>query len=618
MYTCQRTWLSIEEAVSIQKNVISLINIRSLTAHNFRLLYKFCKGAGRHCPIISRSPFPLRWTFPSILLCNLEPTNELVLRLYISFDAIYATPIVKYFQPISKTISIFGTAESEKSHKFIKILTPNLADSKIVQQAAARKMMDFYNIEPSYIAVAKMMMELVEWCNLTVVHPKQKDNPFDNELLIPGIYPRAFSTTIHKIDLEREVYYETPAFYRVPTLDLNFLYCGTPKTKNYNPTDFSSLFEPFQSTVWFAIILAITLSSFLLLLRIYLGSDTIFVRNHNITFGSVMFSLISSLISVPIYFGLKFWLRKSCLFVTWVFVCLILSNFYNGIVTSLLIQPIPIKMLESLRDLIVNNYSLVFPDSSPTVYDSTVELLAIHKHLNNKSGAYQNHLSTIIGSNSKIKLSNVEELEILMANPKSQYLPDQEYLERIAYGPTTAAFGPWLFVYLGYQRVMNLMETRRSNENFNRDSKNLNAKRRCFVGKKMFTGPANLWMFYPPNSEWIYGTFLGFAQNGIDKLWVREFYGLNYAKRVQDRRKILSPTSIAPDPDSLAPKPIQLKGSHFLTVIMAGVVGVTVSICCFLMECLTGINFRKSSSGDRVAAVVLGEESNHSTIKFIP
>ncbi|CAL8137054.1 unnamed protein product [Orchesella dallaii] len=224
-----------------------------------------------------------------------------------------------------------------------------------------------------------------------------------------------------------------------------------------------------------------------------------------------------------------------------------LANFYNGIVTSLLIQPIPVKMMEVLGDLVVNNYSLVFPFTSPTVYGSTLELLGIYKNFRSQICSHGNQNGKIFPR----KLSNEEELDILMANPKSQYLPDKEFLERVAYGQNSAAFGPWLFVYRVYQRVMHLIESRRfsKSKDFDENRQSFNIKRSCFVGKKMITGITNLWTFYPPNSEWIFRTFLGFAQNGIDKLWVREFYGLNYAKRVQDRGKILSPISTTPDAD---------------------------------------------------------------------
>ncbi|CAL8137052.1 unnamed protein product [Orchesella dallaii] len=148
-YICQRTWVSIENAVSIQKNLKSLINIRNIPAVNFHSLYHYCKGSGPNCPILSRSPFPLRFTFPSILLCSLKPSSKLILKLYISFDAIYFTPTENYFHPI------FSKAESEnKARKFIKILAPTLADPKITEEAASRKMRDFYNVEPSYVAVA--------------------------------------------------------------------------------------------------------------------------------------------------------------------------------------------------------------------------------------------------------------------------------------------------------------------------------------------------------------------------------------------------------------------------------------------------------------------------------
>ncbi|CAL8111498.1 unnamed protein product [Orchesella dallaii] len=614
-YTCQRSWLSIEEATSVINNLTKLVNIRKIPARSFRSLYQSCRGDGHNCPMIYRSPFYLRWTFPSFLTCYSKPSNELVLRLYISFEAIYSQRVDKYYQPISETISILGEKESEDAKKFVKGLSPSLADNTVIQKAETRTMKDFHNVQPSYVAVAKMLLELTRWCNLTLVPTKDNKNPLNNELLIPGIYPRAYSTSVKKSQLGRGIYYERPFYYRVPALDLNFVYCDIPQTENFDPWDFSSMLEPFQSFVWFSIIIAILGVTFVLLLQLNIYSFIYLDTNQNITVCSIAFSLISSIISTPVYFGLRFWLRRSFLFVSWLFACLILSNFYTGIVTSLLIQPMPIKSLEDLKDLIVNNYSLVFSEGTPIIYDSTVDLVEIHKQTNlQKQRSNTSHKL-------KHKHTSIEKLTILMANPKSQYLPEKDFLERVAYDPKSAAFGAWLYTFQVYHSAISRIEKESSESNIENSKAPKKVNRGCFFGKKMFPGLPNLWVFYPPNAEWLYGTFLGFVQNGIDRLWVREFYGLNYAKRVQDREKVSSPTEIAPDPNSLAPKPIQLRGSHFLTVIMAGVLGVVGSICCFLLECLEWVRIAwkwRKRMENIVTVIVLVKESNEVVIQFVP
>lgn len=578
-YQCSRMWMTHQEAILLKESLSELVNIRNITYPSFRSFYKICKEHHSHnkCPCISRSPFHLHWSFPSVLTClNNSNTADVLLHLYISFETILDKIMIPN-QPISRTVSVLGIGESGKENQFVKLLSPNMRKPNVTLQAATLKMREFHNIFPSYTAVAKLTVELVTWRNLTIIFPSDSNNPYDKEILVPGVYPRLFANAIQTNNLNRSIYYEGPTDGQTDTTDYNFLYCAAPQKGQANIWDFSPLTYPFDKSVWIVLIgAAVTLSAliflnvqlevyFLLKIRASFSTSAASIQ----TLVSIAWSLISVLISGPSYFGLKFSLQRSFLFVTWLFSSLILSNFYTGLLTSLLIQPIPARTLEDLKDLVEHGYTFIFGDDSPNVFDTVLETVK-----NNK-------LTRINRTDYIFPSTDYDLMEILVTNqPENQYLPDAQFIEKSAFEPKSAVYGTWLYGYWILQRTTQFIKSKATG------SEGMKPNIACHFGKKMLPAPSLFWGFYPPNVAWLYETYLGFSQSGIEDLWLREFYGLNFAKRVQDRSTVLSKTELAPDPETTKPKPIRLDDGHFLTVVMLGIVCVLTSICVFLLEVL--------------------------------
>lgn len=570
-YTCTRTWLTNTEAKAL-KSRSKIVNIRNITYGRFRELYKLCKDNGSNkCFYISRSPFFLHWSFPSVLTCLSESnsTKTVILHLHIAFEAIL-NKIMTPNQPIFKTISNLGPAEKVNENRFIIQLNSNLIKNPNISLRAAKlRMRDFHHIFPSYTAVAKMSMELIASRNFTVIFPRD-NNPYDKERLVPGLFPRLFSNSIQTHSLNRSLYYEGALDGQTETANYNFVYCDNPRKSHASIWDFSPLTSPFQTFVWFLLISATIVLSSILFVKLQV-EQYFLLKLHSSppvnfeTFSSITWSLISVLISVPGFFGLKFSLKKSHAFVSWLFAALILTNFYTALLTSRLIQPVPDKTLKDLKGLVENGYTFVFGDGSPNVFQSVLEAVRLNKLVRSMTANYS------------FPSTDFDLMEILLTNtPEKRIFPDLQFIEKAAFEPKEAIFGSWLYSFWIYQRTTQLIESKSNDHGIN--------PRICHFGKKMVTGPPLFWGFYPPNVEWLYETYLGFSQSGIEDLWLREFNGLNFARRVQDRSKVLGKTELAPDQETTKPTPIQLDDGHFLTVVTLGVVCILLSVTVLVLE----------------------------------
>lgn len=584
---CSRTWLTHAEAKTLKEDTSELVNIRNLTYSQLRSTYKECRDSNPHkiCYLIFRSPYFLHWAFPSILTCYMQSAlnksnedSKPVLRLYISFEAILDKIAVPN-QPISRTVSVFGEGESGNENKFIKTLTPSMTKPNTTNAAASRhqRMRDFFRVHTSYVAVARMVLELVGWHNLTLIFTNDTSNKYESEVLVKGLYPRVFANAMksssNNLNLNRGIYYERPMDTAAGKTDFNFMYCDIPVQMHSNIWDFSPLTISFHPIVW--TLLAAVFISLAILIYVQIQLDNPFLYHflppfNSHTFSSVAWSLISVWVSAPTYFGLKYVLKHSPLFVAWVYATLILNNFYTGIFTSHLIQPIPHKTNDDLQDLVDNKYTAIFPEETNTVYDTIMDTITFNQEVRKKE------------ENRNFPITDYDLMEILVTtNPRR--FPEDQFFDNLAYDPKSAMIGTWLYVYSIFQKTMAYIDSKR--EAFmSANPGKLPNKIFCHVGKKLVPAVPMFWGFYPPNVEWLYETHLCFQQAGVDDLWKKEFYGLNFGKRVQDRSKILSETEIAQDPASLQPKPIKLDDSHFFTVITLGFVCVVISISVFIIE----------------------------------
>lgn len=559
---CKRSWLTRINAQQLKDSLTEIINIRNISYIQYEDLYNKCKdkfGKGP-CPLLYRSPFFLKWSFSSTLTCYTS-ANKLFIQLYISFESI-KTKFMSRYEPISQNPLVFG-----KSLKnVVKLYSQNFNGPEVINAARFRNMRDFYNISESHAAIAKLTLELLAWHNLTYILPNET-NEFEMEALVPGIHTKTLLNTNNSNILYHRngIYYETQLYANFLYVDYNFVYCDVPKSGKVDLLDFSPLLLPFYPTVWFLTIASTGILSLMILCKIKVKkSVSKDLRQRHAseleTFLNIVCSLISSLISCPVYFGLKRELKYSELYCFWLFVCLILYNFYTGICTSLMIQPIPDKTLDELKDLVENNYSLLYSRKSPGVFDGTLDIIKSRNFSDGSKAA--------------------EFLKVLMTdNPKGQIYPWREFVNKLVFEDKTAAFGPWPYVLSIYQKATMVIKHRDKQQNAGDKSKII-----CRLGQKMINSAPILWQFYPPNVEWIYETYLIFIENGIDGLWTREFYGQNIVSRVQDRAKIKSLTKMETQWDTALPKAITLYESHFITVVTLGIACTIICVVCLVLE----------------------------------
>ncbi len=94
-----------------------------------------------------------------------------------------------------------------------------------------------------------------------------------------------------------------------------------------------------------------------------------------------------------------------------------------------MIQPIPDKTLNDLKDLVENNYSLIFSRKFMQTFERTLSIVQSQ----NESG----------GS------TDAAFLKILITdNPKGQLYPFVEFVNKLVFEDRSAAFGPWPFLFL--------------------------------------------------------------------------------------------------------------------------------------------------------------------------
>lgn len=365
--------------------------------------------------------------------------------------------------------------------------------------------------------LANILAEAINFTLIAPGHPSYEDNG-----LHPKIYP-----ALQELDNENRTvtkvwsnYFscvppgkwrrkEAPELIKTQFLDLNFVYCAAVQKQHDSIWEFSLFTDPFDFWIWMGLLVALVLVSWL--------AFSSFKGN-----GALSFQVVSSLepLLSP---GIGGFDKKSLLFVLWMLTTMVLVIFYSGVLTSVVISPSPEVSLETVSDLEKNNYSFILPNS---VWIRLIQAISM--------ASLSGNLFTPMDYDHVRRIAKSNEIRIYRSYPKFLF-------EMSSVNEKVASFMMWPLALRTASLAANVISAEEASA-----SRKIK-KRKCYVGKKMVrVGEAYL-AVTPPGSMLLGSVFRRLVDSGIAGRWWDEFIAMGYSMRVQDRRRVISPTEILSD-----------------------------------------------------------------------
>lgn len=199
-----------------------------------------------------------------------------------------------------------------------------------------------FGCSPS-IAVGDLVAKAVNATLISIDHPRYDD--------YPKLFPTVQAFNIRNI--WNNVYLSTsspkylPEFLPVVATDFNFAYCSIPKRQVENIWNFSIFTKSFDVWTWLALCASVLLVSIFAFSKWTKGYSPIFLAT------------ISVVIS-PAPSGMRVNWGKSHIFILWMLMCSLVTFFYTGEMTSVVLRPPAEKTMGTVFDLERENYSLIF------------------------------------------------------------------------------------------------------------------------------------------------------------------------------------------------------------------------------------------------------------------
>ncbi|CAL8108398.1 unnamed protein product [Orchesella dallaii] len=527
---CIRSWISSNQAKNLDKQKLT-------TPPQSRLhkLYKIsCQNrTSSSCLVFNRRRLysGVKWEFYSLASCvfggDLKiDSDSSVFLLYHGVD-----------------IQLVNPSEAQK--RYLRLAQTNIK-SPLLALARRMNVRDFHNVQnvSIFLPYAKLALEVADWLNKTVLPTDQWN--IEHDVVLPEFHTCMYSG--HLISTNRKNYFNISArVFRTHHFDYNFAYCAPPNFKGM--LDYSILLQPFQNIVWISLVVALVLSTAVLLRKIS-GGEVI----------STFLSLVSALASMSVVFGKNIRLEHSALFVSWMFVGIVLNNLYTGILTSLLVKPLEEKTFGEIKDLVKNNYTGIFPKHLATI------LLAVQDQIRFQSESKEKQSSKIVDYMKFLVGKNIEERHLL----------EPAFTEALAYKPKLALFGPWAFAIMGRNQAQARIKADAVIlRHKNGKDKTLEEDRPCYIGKKLeAASPGMLCAFYPPGVDRLYMGYQRLVQTVTYLVYLNEFSGMNYGPKVQDRLKVKSEVEVVSD-----------KVNHFEPMEIAQALRILLLLVMFLVFC---------------------------------
>ncbi|CAL8108406.1 unnamed protein product [Orchesella dallaii] len=356
---CNRSWISNYEAQNLDKRKLTMPPQSSL----HELYASSCGNrTSTSCLVFNRKSLysGVKWQFYSVVSCflleNKIESKRGVALLYYGVD-----------------IQLVNPSEAQK--RYLRLAQTNIK-SPLLALASRMNVRDFHSVQniSIFLPYAKLALEVANWLNKTVLPTDQWN--IEHDVVLPGFHTCMFSSLL--IATNRKNYFNiSTRVFRSHHFDYNFAYCAPPNFERM--VDFYILLYPFPNIMWICLLIALVLSMAVLLRKIS-GREII----------STFLSLVSALVLMSVVFDKNVRLKHSALFMSWMFVAIVLNNLYTGILTSLLVKPLEEETFRELKDLVENNFTGIFPKYLPT------QLLAVQEQIrfqsenkNQKYGFYR-------------------------------------------------------------------------------------------------------------------------------------------------------------------------------------------------------------------------------------
>lgn len=373
---------------------------------------------------------------------------------------------------------------------------------------------------------------------ITNDHPIMAKNLYCNISNFPIILPavQTFSNEQHAksiYDCFRRTHpEETVKFVRIESLTFNFAYCAATRRKYSSLWNFRIFTDPFDRWTWLVLTAMLFIMSWLISISIR--------RNFFATFLSALAALLDNEMSRIV---------NSKLYILWLFMTLLIFDFYSGAITSQLIAPSEEALLGKFSDLEQNNFAFIFYHK--IIFDSV-----------NASATMKSH-DPMVKAISKL-LRNSEILEYQDFFPAfTQKSRNVATMMSWAHSMWVATQGNFAIKRVGLKKL------------------------KCHVGKELFDSGPSFIGITPPASTQLEGAFQNLVTTGIYQRWRQENNEMLHSKKVQNRTRVKSRTSVVKEETTV----VALK--------MDGKV-VTVFILwklCLLACCLSFFYEKRNSTG---------------------
>lgn len=335
---------------------------------------------------------------------------------------------------------------------------------------------------------------------------------------------------------------EMPTFVVKPKADSSFSYCALPKIKWDSTGDFSIFTDPFDSTSWLVLVLALILVSLLVHSSVKYG------------FSPAFFRTLSVMISAGTGSGARL-IRYPKLFVLWMLTALVLVTFYTGTMTGQVIQPPSEEVLERLEDLEKNNFTLIFEKEFIfEVLKRTVmrmkgrgyfpENIRVLDRLLVKTVVQEDgNIATMMGGDGKFA--------VIIAWPYSML--------------RAAEASAWI------------------SKEFTK-AKRKDKRKKCYIGKEMVDTGERYMAFLPPGSSLLAKASQKLLTSGILQRWEMEGVMVATSRRAQDRVRVKGQTTIV-DIGTKVIAALRMEGKIVTIFFLWGSCLLT-SLTCFIIESL--------------------------------
>lgn len=326
--------------------------------------------------------------------------------------------------------------------------------------------------------------------------------------------------------------------------DYTFCYCGVAIKKSDSIWAFSTFTDPLDSQSWIYLMAAIFFVGILAhssWKRIYFDVTT------------ALSPLLSNGVTTS---------RRSGLFVLWMFTSTIVATFYAGDMTSHVIKPSPIHTINTLAELVENNYTLIYTmQSAVDILNTTARSM-----IRTDKPGHINH--------------QMESLQRLVSGarrlPTTVYANGFKGAEELALSHKTALIQYWSATFWMVSIASEKLKSANSKDGLHRQ---------CFIGKELLRVPERFMTILPPNNMELIKARLRFNEFGITDLWMKEIEGLMHSRKVRERVKVKSPTKMIAKQSEHDEKPMTLRmEGEMVNVFLLWTICLGFCLVCFSCE----------------------------------